>query len=66
MLKQNDTFNLTPGDYIGYLHLVKGELKVANESFTAGDAFAMDPKQQLELQASSDLEALWFTLPPVR
>lgn len=65
VLKQNDRFNLTPDAYIGYLHLVKGELKVAGESFTAGDAFAMEPKQQLELQASTDLEALWFTLPPV-
>lgn len=66
VLKQNDTFNLIPGDYIGYLHLVKGEFKVGAESFAAGDAFAMEPKQQLELQASTDLEALWFTLPPVR
>ncbi|WNO62101.1 pirin family protein [Rheinheimera sp. MMS21-TC3] len=66
VLKQNDTFNLTPGDYIGYLHLVKGQLNVAGESFSAGDAFAMEPKQAFELQASSDVEALWFELPAAR
>ncbi|MGI5309778.1 pirin family protein [Rheinheimera sp. WS51] len=66
VLQQNDTFNLTPGDYIGYLHLVKGELNVAGESFSAGDAFAMEPKQAFELQASSDVEALWFELPAAR
>ncbi|CAM3939328.1 pirin family protein [Rheinheimera salexigens] len=64
VLSDKESFNLTPGDRIGYLHLIKGEFKVDGESFAAGDAFAMEPKQQLVLTATSALEALWFELPP--
>jgi quercetin 2,3-dioxygenase len=69
VLKPQQSFTLNSGENIGYLHLVKGELKVnadsfaSDNSFAAGDAFAIEPKQQLELTATSALEALWFELP---
>lgn len=48
---------------VAYLHLVKGEVSVNGESFKSGDGFALNNEEKIELQASSDIEALWFDLP---
>ncbi|MFT4928600.1 MAG: redox-sensitive bicupin YhaK (pirin superfamily) [Phenylobacterium sp.] len=63
VLKQQETFKLVAQQRAGYLHLIKGELRVNDQNFAAGDAFAVEPSQQLELEAISTLEALWFELP---
>jgi redox-sensitive bicupin YhaK (pirin superfamily) len=47
----------------GYLHIVKGMVTAAGQIFSAGDAFALGPHEKVELQAKTELEALWFDLP---
>lgn len=62
VLGAQETFKMTP-ERIGYMHVVKGAVNVNGIRFEAGDAFASDPKQALEFEADSELEALWFDLP---
>lgn len=47
----------------GYLHIVKGMVTAAGQIFSAGDAFALGPHEKVELQAKTEVEALWFDLP---
>lgn len=63
VLSEAEGFTLASNENIGYLHIVKGALEVNGENFAAGDAFAIDPAQKLDVQATLDLEALWFELP---
>ena len=62
VLGAQETFEMTP-ERIGYMHVVKGAVNVNGILFNAGDAFASEPKQALEFEADSELEALWFDLP---
>lgn len=63
VLKANENFTLTTAKRLGYLHLIKGEVIVDDQQFSAGDAFAVEPEQKLALTATSAIEALWFDLP---
>jgi hypothetical protein len=64
VLDKDQSFSLKTKNRIGYLHVIKGQLTIDGQSFEAGDAFALEPKQSLELKADANLEALWFDLPP--
>ena len=63
VLKKQQTYTLSATRRLGYLHLIKGELMVDGQYFSAGDAFEVAPKQKLALEVISTLEALWFELP---
>lgn len=64
VLNQGQVFSLTTENRIGYLHIIKGQLTTDGQRFEAGDAFALEPEQAIELKADATLEALWFDLPP--
>ena len=64
VLNQEQSFSLQTNNRIGYLHIVKGQLTTDGQTFEAGDAFALEPDQTLEVKALATLEALWFDLPP--
>jgi redox-sensitive bicupin YhaK (pirin superfamily) len=63
VLNEKENFILAPIKQSGYLHIIKGELKVDDQSFVAGDAFSVEASQKIDLEAISTLEALWFELP---
>lgn len=63
VLNEKEQFQLTTQSHIGYLHIVKGGLKIGNDTFVEGDAFSVEPLQMLALEATSTVEALWFELP---
>ena len=63
VLNDKEIFQLTAHTYIGYLHIVKGKLRIEGDTFVAGDAFSINPSQKLALEAISLVEALWFELP---
>lgn len=65
VLKTNENFTLTTAKRLGYLHLIKGDVTVDNQQFSAGDGFAIEPDQLIALTATSAIEALWFDLPLV-
>lgn len=64
VLGASEVFTLQSKLGFGYLHVVKGQLSVGKDIFEKGDAFATKEKEAIELTASSDLEAIWFDLPP--
>lgn len=64
VLKPQQTIRLTTSQRIGYLHIVKGEVSIDEQTFKAGDGFALDANQSADLLANQALEALWFDLPP--
>lgn len=72
-LKQGESYSLKNDGRIGYLHLIKGELQAnldaesqtAVQTFSAGDAFAIDTLESINVSAANDVEALWFDLPAV-
>jgi len=66
VLSEAESFTLASNNSIGYLHMVKGELSVNGDTFAAGDAFAIDPAQELNIVATADVEALWFELPAMQ
>ena len=66
VLKADETFTLDPSKRMGYLHIVKGEMMADKNYVEAGDGFAVDPNQKVELKALSTVEALWFDLPVKR
>jgi redox-sensitive bicupin YhaK (pirin superfamily) len=66
VLKDTETFTLNPGKRIGYLHIVKGDMMADGQYVEAGDGFAVDPQQKIELKALANVEALWFDLPTKR
>lgn len=63
VLEQDQSFSLETVNRMGYLHIVKGQLTAEGQTFEAGDAFAVEPEQTLDLRANATLEALWFDLP---
>lgn len=63
MLKDKESFELTSGKYVGYFHIVRGELIVNGIDLKTGDAFSSEPDELLKFEATSDIEALWFELP---
>ncbi len=65
VLKKGESFSLETADRIGYLHLIKGQISTKGSVFAAGDAFAIEANQTERVLADSDIEALWFDLPPV-
>ena len=60
VLDKDQSFSLETAKRIGYLHIVKGQLTADGQTFEAGDAFALEPQQSLEIKADDTLEALWF------
>jgi redox-sensitive bicupin YhaK (pirin superfamily) len=62
LLNAKEQFQLTTQSQIGYLHIVKGELKIESDTFVEGDAIAVEPSYRLALEAKSPVEALWFEL----
>lgn len=63
MLKAGEDYTLQVKQRIGYFHIVKGAIVANEQAFAAGDAFALAPNEAVQLQATADLEALWFDLP---
>jgi redox-sensitive bicupin YhaK (pirin superfamily) len=62
VLNDKEEFQLTTQSHVGYLHIVKGELKIGSDTFVEGDAFSVEPSKVLALEATSTVEALWFEL----
>ena len=62
VLNAKEQFQLTTQSHIGYLHIVKGELKIGSDTFVEGDALSVEPSYRLALEATSPVEALWFEL----
>ena len=60
VLKEKEQFQLTTQSHVGYLHIIKGELKIGSDTLAQGDAFAVEPSQMFALKAASSVEALWF------
>ncbi len=46
----------------GYLHIISGHAQVGNKHLTTGDALISEDEKTLTLEASTDIEALWFDL----
>jgi len=65
VLKKGEDITFNTKQRIGYLHIIKGQLKANTEQFSAGDGFAVEAEQVLEINAHSGVEALWFDLPIV-
>lgn len=63
VLSKDENITLNTEQRMGYLHIIKGQLNVNGEQFSAGDGFAIEPEQSLEIKADANLEALWFDLP---
>jgi len=65
VLKEGESINLNTEKRIGYLHIVKGNITVNEQTFGEGDAFAVEPQTESNMKANTSLEALWFDLPTV-
>ena len=65
VLSEGEHYAFETNNRVGYLHIVKGELVADGQVYSAGDAFALDQNEKEELVAKSEIEALWFDLPPV-
>jgi redox-sensitive bicupin YhaK (pirin superfamily) len=63
VLSKDENITLNTEQRMGYMHIIQGQLNVNGEQFSAGDGFAIEPEQSLEIKADADLEALWFDLP---
>jgi len=63
VLAEDESFTVNTHQRLGYLHIIKGEIRVKDKRLFAGDALAVEVKQVLELEAVSAIEALWFDLP---
>lgn len=63
ILDKDETISLTTQQRLGYLHIVKGEITVSGTTFIAGDGFAVESNEEVEIIAKSTLEAVWFDLP---
>ena len=68
MLKPGEDMTMALGKRMGYLHVVAGEIEVANdgkvESLNPGDAVALNQHETMTVTAKSAIEAMWFDLPP--
>ena len=65
VLSEGEHYAFETNNRVGYLHIVKGELVADGQVYSAGDAFALDQNEEQALVAKSEIEALWFDLPPV-
>lgn len=65
VLEPGEGYELSTGNRVGYLHIIKGELEAQEELLSAGDAFALSNNEKVSLIAKSTIEALWFDLPSV-
>ncbi|MDN2662273.1 pirin family protein [Psychromonas sp. 14N.309.X.WAT.B.A12] len=63
VLAADETFYLKTEARIGYLHLIKGKIIANDQVFEDGDAFSIDPEQEIEIKSNTSVEALWFDLP---
>ncbi|MFC3032774.1 pirin family protein [Pseudoalteromonas fenneropenaei] len=48
---------------LGYLHVVHGDVQLAELTLSMGDGIALPSGQAVTLRANSEFEALWFDLP---
>jgi redox-sensitive bicupin YhaK (pirin superfamily) len=48
---------------VGYLHLIQGNLKLADANLAVGDGVRIDSTSGAEISAVESTEALWFDLP---
>jgi len=62
-LESGKNFTLETESRVGYLHIIQGELVIDEQSYAAGDAFALSKNEKENLIALTDIEALWFDLP---
>ncbi|MCG8671094.1 MAG: pirin family protein [Pseudomonadales bacterium] len=63
-LAPNETFELTVGDRVGYLHIIDGETVADDVAMEAGDGGAIIETSTMAVHAGQEgLEALWFDLP---
>ena len=63
LLEQGDSIQLDANNRTGYLHLIKGQINAQDNTFTAGDAFAIEGNESILIKASEKVEALYFDLP---
>lgn len=63
MLAKSESVTLNTGSQQGYLHIIKGELSANDLVFKAGDAFALDTGESVTVNATDEVEAIWFELP---
>lgn len=64
VLQPSESFRLSSFEGPGYLHLIRGHLEAGGVKLDAGDALAITAGSQLAVMAQSQIEALWFELPP--
>lgn len=62
-LKQGDCKSLHAGERKGYLHVISGLMTAGVIKLGPGDAIGLGINCNFELNACSDVEALWFDLP---
>ena len=62
-LTAGQTYDLQTSDRKGYFHVISGSADANTNTFSSGDAFALNRDQQVTLTAKDQLEALWFDLP---
>lgn len=64
LLSGQQQFMPVRSDRLYYLHLINGELTVADQSLKAGDGIKLAQLTELSVQAGADpVRALWFDLP---
>ena len=63
ILKEGEGITLSTCSRLGYLHLIKGDLTLEGDEFSAGDGIGVYQDDVLKLTAGTDTEALWFDLP---
>lgn len=64
VLNKNARFDLKTQKRLAYLHVIKGEAMVDDKYVGTGDAIALDSYHSINIKALSEIEALWFDLPP--
>ncbi|AOS95732.1 Quercetin 2,3-dioxygenase [Microbulbifer aggregans] len=63
-LAAGETFTLETHGRAGYLHLINGKVKMADEEFGEGDGIGFIKTREQRLTAGNEgVEALWFDLP---
>ncbi|BDF96045.1 pirin family protein [Pseudoalteromonas haloplanktis] len=62
-LTAGQTYDLQTNHRKGYFHVISGSVEADADTFSSGDAFALNSEQRVTLTAKDQLEALWFDLP---
>ncbi|MCW8090232.1 pirin family protein [Alteromonas sp. ASW11-130] len=62
VLNEGDVISLSAESQWGYLHIIDGETQVGEHNLCAGDAIGVT-EGTLDIQAATQLTALWFELP---